>query len=324
MKKTLAIVGASGYIGRHLVAKLVSIPDFQIKVLTRPRSDKGKSMPWPADVEVVEGDLFDPESLSELFSPGCTVVNLVYLWEGGEQANLAIVQNLLEACRSAGIKRLIHCSTAAVSGRVADDRITEKTQCRPITEYGITKLKIEKAITDAADGCFDAVILRPTAVFGPGAEPLKKLTADLLHGSRLINYLKSCLFGRRRMNLVHIGNVVAAIQFLIQHPGPVSGQTFIVSDDESPSNNFLDIERFLMQALGVADYVLPRIPITLGVLSLILKALGRNNINPRCNYFQEKLQGLGFKSPVVFETGLADYAEWRRSAQIGQGDRAAH
>lgn len=312
MNKTIAITGASGYIGRHLIASLASSEDIRVKVLARAQSEKSGTEQWPERVEIVQGDLNDADSLQDLLEPGCTVVNLVYLWDAGEQANLEVIGNLLDACAAAGIGRLIHCSTAAVSGRVADDRITEETPCRPITEYGITKLKVEQMILATAKGRFDAAILRPTAVFGPGAEPLKKLAADLLHGSRWRNYLKSCLFGRRRMNLVHIANVVAALEYLIRREAPVGGEAFIVSDDAAPNNNFADVERYLIDSLGAPAYPLPRLPLPLGLLSLLLRGLGRNNINPHCIYSQDKLEAFGFKSPVEFEAGLADYAAWYR------------
>ncbi len=314
MKKTIAITGASGYIGRYLANALAYDDDFDVRLLSRAQPTETKSR-WPQNIQVVQGDLNDADSLQSLLEPGCTVINLVYLWKGGEQANLAVIQNLLDACLSVRIGRLIHCSTAAVSGRVADDQITEASPCRPITEYGITKLKIERAILAAAKGHFDAAILRPTAVFGPDAEPLKKLAADLIHGNCWRNYLKSCLFGQRRMNLVHIDNVIAAILYLIRFAQPLEGEVFIVSDDANPNNNFIDVERYLIRSFGLPDYPLPRIPLPLGFLSLLLQGLGRNNINPRCNYSQHKLEASGFRSPVDFETGLANYADGCRTQQ---------
>jgi nucleoside-diphosphate-sugar epimerase len=315
MNKNIAIVGATGYIGKHLLASLESFKDIRIKVLARPQPQERNPFQWPEKIEVIQGDLNDVDSLRRLLEPGFTVINLVYLWKGGEQANLAVIQNLVEACLSADVGRLIHCSTAAVSGRIADDQITEATPCRPITEYGITKLKIEQAILAAAKGHFDAVIFRPTAVFGPDAEPLKKLAADLIHGSRWRNYLKSCLFGQRRMNLVYIDNVIAAILYLIRFEKPIEGEVFMVSDDANPSNNFIDVERYLIRSFGLPDYPLPRFKLPLGFLSLLLQGLGRNNVNPRCNYSQNKLEAFGFKSPVDFETGLANYADWYRTHQ---------
>ena len=314
--KTIAIVGASGYIGRHVVAQLLKLGCCRIKVLSRRRDDGLRGDTWPSEVDVVQGDLHDAESLQMFLEPDCTVVNLVYLWNGGELENVAVTRNLLQACKYAQVRRLIHCSTAAVVGRVSDDNVTENTVCRPISEYGMIKLKIEKLIVDAAQEGLDTTILRPTGVFGPGGEPLRKLAGDLVNGSRFRNYLKSSLFSKRRMNLVHISNVVAAIIFLIGRHEHLNGEAFIVSDDGTPSNNFADIERVLMRSLDSANYALPRIPLPLGLLGLMLRYLSRNNINPRCNYAQSKLESLGFKSPVVFEDGLLEYAAWYRSTYV--------
>ena len=314
--KTIAIVGASGYIGRHVVAQLLQLGCYRIKVLSRKRGRDLAADRWPSEVDVVQGDLQDAESLKIFLEPNYTVVNLVYLWNGGETENVAVVRNLLKACQYAQVERLVHCSTAAVVGRVSDDSVTEETVCKPISEYGITKLKIEELIIEATLAGLDTTILRPTGVFGPDGEPLKKLSGDLASGSHFRNYLKSCLFGKRRMNLVHISNVVAAIMFLIDRREHLNGEVFIVSDDGTQSNNFMDIERVLMESLGSANYKLPRIPLPLGLLGLMLRCLGRNNINPRCNYIQGKLENLGFKSPVAFEDGMLQYATWYRSIHI--------
>jgi nucleoside-diphosphate-sugar epimerase len=177
----------------------------------------------------------------------------------------------------------------------------------PTSEYGITKLKVEALLRDESQDGFDLVMLRPTAVFGPGAEPLSKLAKDLLAGRHFRNYMKSCLFGRRRMNLVHIDNVVAAIVFVASQAKAFSGDAFIVSDDDAGANNFRDVESALMRGFGVPDYPVPRLPLPLGLLRVLLLLLGRNNINPRCNYSGQKLQGLGFRRPMSFEAGLAGY-----------------
>jgi nucleoside-diphosphate-sugar epimerase len=269
-----------------------------------------------AFVEVFKGDLQQPESLYGFFEPNCTVINLVYLWGAGEMVNIQVAANLIKACKAAKVKRLIHCSTAAVVGRATDDLITENTPCRPVTEYGMTKLKVDQAIIGAGQGFFDVVILRPTSVFGPEGDPLKKLAGDIIRGSRLGNYLKSCLFGKRRMNLVPVANLVGAIIFMIQREENLGGGVFFVSNDDSSCNNFSDVEKFLMRAFNIGGYSLPRISMPLCVLTMLLKMMGRNNINPRCNYASNKLRNLGFESVVTFETALAEYAAWYRSSQL--------
>lgn len=314
--QVVAIIGASGYIGRHIVDELRRMGGYKIKLLARSLDQNPAVADLDACVEVFKGDLREPESLRGFLEPNCTVINLVYLWRAGEMVNLEVTANLIKACKAAKVKRLIHCSTAAVVGRATDDLITEDTLCRPVTEYGVTKLKVEQAIIGAGQDCFDVAILRPTSVFGPGGDPLKKLAGDIVRGSRFGNYLKSCLFGKRRMNLVSVANVVSAIIFMIQREENLGGEVFVVSDDDSPANNFADVEKFLMGVFKIDGYALPRIPFPLSVLTLLLGMVGRNNINPRCNYASNKLRHLGFERVVTFETALAEYATWYRSSQL--------
>lgn len=312
--KTIVITGASGYIGSHLIAKLVGIGTYRVKILART---KPISNLYPDCVEVVLGDLQVPELLTRLFEPDCTVINLVYMWGADVADNVVVTTNLLELCNAVGVKRIIHCSTAAVVGRVEVNDVTEDTVSNPITEYGKTKLAMEEVIRGAQNFC-DVAILRPTAVFGIDGAPLKKLVSDLVTGNRQHNYFKSCLFGYRRMNLVHIDNVVASICFLIDYREKIDGEIFIVSDDDDINNNFVDVEGFLMERLAIPQYKLPRLFIPLGVLSFVLNRLGRNNVNPRCNYSSKKIMALGFKRPKSFMSGLEEYAEWWRSSGLKQ------
>jgi nucleoside-diphosphate-sugar epimerase len=314
---TVAITGATGYIGKHLVAQLRQRGDVRIKVLSRRTSRGLGNFDFGSNVEVVEGDLHVPASLQNFLEPGCTVIHLAYLQGGGEVENLGATANLLQACRNSNVRRLVHCSTAAVVGRVPDNVITEDTPCNPVSEYGITKLKIEKAVLDAGDGAFDVVILRPTSVVGPEGGSLKKLVADLIARKSIRNYLKACLFGKRRMNLVHVDNVIAAVIFAIEYTGDFGGATYIVSEDDNPKNNFFDVEKFLMCELGRAEYRIPPILLPLELLSFILRALGRNNVNPRCSYDPSKLLELGFQRPLEFENGLKKYSDWYKSVHLG-------
>jgi nucleoside-diphosphate-sugar epimerase len=317
--QTVAIVGASGYIGRRVVDEFLRIGGYKIRVLVRSATQSLNWLDDKTDVDVFEGDLRAPETLHKFLEYGCIVINLVYLWEGGEARNLEIITNLLEACKAAKIKRLVHCSTAAVVGRVTDNLITENTTCRPITEYGVTKLRLENLIIETSQSNFDVVILRPTSVFGPGGAPLNKLARDIVAGNRLMNYLKLCLFGQRRMNLVSVANVVGSIIFFVKHEQDFDGEIFIVSDDDSLINNFSDVENYLTIVLEVEKFRMPRLPLPLGLLAFLLSRMGRNNINPRCNYSSQKLKNAGFEFPVMFETALAEYANWYRTSNSNEG-----
>jgi nucleoside-diphosphate-sugar epimerase len=126
------------------------------------------------------------------------------------------------------------------------------------------------------------------------------------------------------MNLVPIANVVAAIIFLAKFSGRCKGEVFIVSNDDDPRNNFIDVERFLTRHLGAKDCYLPRLPVPLIVLKSLLMLLGRNNVNPCCNFDPGKLRKLGFRNPVSLSDGLAEYAAWFRTLHADErGSKAA-
>lgn len=316
--KTIAITGASGFIGVHLVRALLRAGGYRIRILSRSSQAEARQAAFPADVEIFSGDINDPVSLARFLAPGCTVINLVYLRNESEQRNLVAIGNLLAACKAGGITRLIHCSTADVAGRTPDRRVVESSPCRPRSAYATTKLKIEAAILAVDQDSHEVAILRPTAVFGPGGQNLKKLAHAMVHGNRLTNDLRACVFGRRHMNLVHVDNVVAAIMFLADRVNALSKEVFIVSDDDAVSNNFASVERALMNGFGLQSSRLPRVLLPSWLLSLTLRLLGRSNVNPLCIYDSGKLRSIGFERPVPFDDGLSRYIAWYRSDCLEQ------
>lgn len=310
MNKTIAILGASGFIGRRLVSELVCKDEYRVRVLSRDKLRDLEYRRFGQEVTVFQGSPDDPDSLRNFLVPGCVVINLVYLWDQGEQANLACINALLTACMEAKISRLIHCSTADVAGRVSVDSVNEETTCTPISEYGTTKLKIERIIAEFSQNNFDYTILRPTSVFGIEGAPLKRLINDINTGGFWKNYIKSCLFNRRRMNLVPLANVTSAIVFLIQYVDRLDGAIFIISSDEDPQNNYREIELMCRSLLGVKDYFIPPLPVPLIVLKCLLWIIGRSNINPLLIFDSSKLHELGFKNPTTLIDGLAEYVTW--------------
>jgi len=319
----IAVIGGSGYIGRYLIEELAKTNIYDIKVLTRLLPEKSNAVAWPENVEVIKGDLQDTESLHGFLEPGCTVVNLAYLWHAGESGNLAAMRNLLNACKEVQVRRLIHCSTSIVVGSVSASLVTENTECKPMTEYETTKLKVEHNILDAARRSFDSVVLRPTSVFGPDAPPLRKLTDDLVGGNRYINYLKSCFLGRRRMNLIPIENVIAAILFMIGYQDDINGEIFIVSNDDEVGNNFANIECTLINKLKCKGHIIAPIPLPHFMLTLALKLFGKKAIRSSYDFSPSKLKQFGFINPITFEEGLIEYTDWYQSTFLKPTERAA-
>lgn len=297
--KTVVVIGASGFIGEHLLAVLAGRKDIDVRVLVHRTRAKSQ-----ANIDYIEGDLLKPDSLDVLLSKNCTVINLAYL----ARNNLEAMANLAGAGARNQVHRLIHCSTAVVAGRTKSDSVNETTPSHPASEYQRTKQQIEAILLEMASGNFEVSILRPTAVFGPGGKNLLKLANELRTGNMWVNYVRSCLFNRRSMNLVAVENVVAALVFLLDAE-QVDREIFIISDDEAPVNNYRDVENRLLTIFGMS-YPIPRLPVSVSVLSTFLHLAGRPNTNPSIKYSDQKLAALGFEKPKKLDMAIDDFATW--------------
>ena len=318
--ETIAITGASGFVGQHLMTTLMNHSDCHLRVLVR-----GNQYPrifYSNRVEVIKGDLTREDQLYEFITPGSIVVNLAYLSSNSLSQNLLGARNLMSVCRQSKIKRLIHCSTAAVAGRAKDTIVTEETHCKPLNEYEVTKFEIENELMRGYEKKFELVIIRPTAIYGPGVKNLMKLANELTRGNNFLSYLRSSLFNCRKMNLVSIENVTQAIRYLAFVRNSIDGEVFIISDDEQPMNNYRDVEKCLRRSLNVKDFSIPIIPLPQTFLSTALAALKRSNVNPSRVYSSEKIKLLGFTGNIGIEEGITLFANWYK-AEVLQGKPAA-
>lgn len=307
----LVVTGASSFIGRALLAAVPAGAFPEWRLLAHRRQPEGFAA--ASRLITIAGDLLEPGSLRELVVSDSTVVHLAHLAPPHTaDDHLAGARNLIAACRNAGIRRLVHCSTAVVAGNVPDDVITEATACHPYTEYERVKYRLEQEMREAAAGAHGLAILRPTQVFGPGGRNLLSLAGRILSASGAVNSVYSSLQGRRRMNLVSVYNVAAALSFLATADGGVDQQTYIISDDGEPSNNFRDVERILARELG-RQRPAPLLTLPPRLLSAALRAKGRSNTNPDRIYSDAKLKAAGFAKPWSFEAALADFARWFRA-----------
>ena len=313
----IAITGATGFIGEHLLDRLQNIDDVEIRILMHKNNSISKIN--GNNVKIIYGDLLDSKTLRKFVVPDCIVVNLAYLNGLSKQDNSTAIQNLAEACVKVKIKRMIHCSTAVVAGKAPETNIDENTICQPYDTYASIKLAVERVLLEKYRDQFETVILRPTAVFGPGGKNLLKLANDLIYGNRFINYFKSCLFNYRRMNLVCIDNVVSAIEFFINAEKKIEEKIFIISDDDAFSNNYYSIEKYLLQNFGYNNYLLPIIPLPLIFLNIILRLTRRPFFNINQKYECNKILRFGYKKSISFDDGLFNFADWYKNKLIDIG-----
>lgn len=307
---TIAVTGASGFIGRRLVDRMRRRAGLRMRLLSRRVDD---------DLHV-RGDLLQPDSLSGLITPNASVVHLAYLRRASAADNILAVRNLVDTCLRGGAKRLILCSTADVVGATREVVIDENVRGRPIDEYQRTKVAIEDVVRQAGANGLDVAILRPTAVVGPGGANLCRLAELILERRPVRDFALRSLQGKRRMNLVALDNVVAAIEFLIESDRRVVGETFFVSDDDDPHNDFAGVYRMLGERLLGNPPRLPRLPIPRQLITGMLRTMGRPNWNVARTFDDGKLHRMGFRKPASLPAAIEEFVGWYRS---GGGEPAS-
>lgn len=165
----VAVTGASGHVGINLCRQL-TIQGDEVSVLAHKNFDKLTGL----NVEIIRGDLFDHESLLHLFEGVEVVFHLAAKiaidqkdTDAVFRTNVEGTANVIEACKSAGVKKLVHFST--IHTLQSFDQLNENNPlvARSNFVYEHSKADAERLVVAAAAEGLDAVILNPTAIIGP-------------------------------------------------------------------------------------------------------------------------------------------------------------
>ncbi|WP_395666580.1 complex I NDUFA9 subunit family protein [Methylocella sp.] len=193
----LAVVfGGSGFIGRHVVRALVK-DGWRVKVASR-RPDLAfhlQPIGKVGQIHAVQANLRYPESVAEALRDADAVVNLVgILSPGGEQSFEAVhaegAETVAKAAKAAGAQRFLQFS--ALGADKASGSV-----------YARTKAEGEARVRAAFP---EAVILRPSVVFGPEDQFFNRFAAM----SRFLPFLPLVGGGGTKLQPVFVGDVAAA------------------------------------------------------------------------------------------------------------------
>ena len=257
---TVLVTGATGFIGRHLVPRLLdqSVP---VRVITRDLNRL--PVEWRDRVEVVAGDLIDTE-IQVVATKG---VGLIYNLAGETRdsslmraINVEAVRGLLETAAQVGVKRIVHLSSVGVIGAREAGVVTEDTPCRPQTLYEQSKLEGERIVFEyARSGRIEGVVLRPTIVFGDKNE---RIGDSLLEWLRALLSRRFVFIGKKGVaNYIYVGDVVEALLRLSETS--VIRPAVYIAADSVPMSDFVGA---MAQTLGVAT---PRMRLPVWVASTL-------------------------------------------------------
>ncbi|MDA1349197.1 MAG: GDP-mannose 4,6-dehydratase [Chloroflexi bacterium] len=199
-EKPVVVTGAGGFIGSHLVETLAR-KGSKVKALVRYVGSGAfgwLSRTDPAlgeNVEVIQGNLRDAASVSDLvrdaeivFHLGA-VISIPYSYINPSEVsavNVGGTLNVLNACREAGVGRLIHTSTSEVFGTAQYVPIDEKHPLQGQSPYSASKIAADKLVESYWQSFrLPAVTVRPFNTFGPRQSVravIPTIAAQLLKG----------------------------------------------------------------------------------------------------------------------------------------------
>jgi len=254
--RTAFVTGGSGFVGGRLIQRLIG-DGWTVRALARSGGAAAKVE--AAGAESVRGDLGDAAALTAgargaevAFHAAAKVEDWGDIREF-RRVNVGGTQALLDACRSAGVRRVVHVGTEAalLHGQplvIADERTPLAFHSR--SPYSSTKAEAE-ALVVAARG-IETVVVRPRFVWGRDDTTLIPAMIELVESGRF-RWIGG---GRQLTSTTHLDNCVEGLVLAADRGTP--GAAYFVTDGEPVV--FRDFVSALLASRGVQtpDRSIPR------------------------------------------------------------------
>lgn len=227
---TVFVTGGSGFIGGRLIGRLVA-DGHTVRALAR--SDKASAAVKALGAEPVPGDLSDVDTLVA----ACGDAELAYhsaawtgpggTWAEFTAGNVDGTRNVLDACRTAGVRRLVHVGTeAALMNGQPLVNADETAPLRPDSRapYPATKAAAEQLVR-AATG-IETVVVRPRFVWGVGDTSVMPAVIAVVRAGKF-----AWIGGGKHLTATtHVDNTVEGLVLAAERGMP--GEAYFVTDGD--------------------------------------------------------------------------------------------
>jgi len=303
------VTGGAGFIGCNLVRHILA-KGHDVAVLDNFATGKRENLADVRDrIELIEGDIRD-RALVDRAVDGCAAVfheaalgsvpRSVEDPQTSHDVNVNGTVTVLEAVRSAGVKRIVFAASSSAYGDQAESPKHEAMVPMPISPYAAGKVACEAYMRGyAAVYGLETLSLRYFNVFGPFQDPAGAYAAVIpAFVSRLLRGEQPVVFGdgEQSRDFCYIDNVCEA-NWLAAHAPPEAcrGQALNIACNQRTSlNQILDQLRDLLACDIHAEYQAPRVGDVKDSLAEV--SLARRTI--------------GYDPQILFEEGLARAIEW--------------
>jgi nucleoside-diphosphate-sugar epimerase len=331
--RSVAITGASGFVGRYLVSWL-GAKGFHCRAILR--CEAGAAGLAESET-VVLGEGADDQAWRQALAGTQAVVHLAgrahVMQEASADpaaayhtANVELTRQALAAAAESGCRVFVFASSVKAIGESSERPWTEETVPRPEDDYGRTKLGAEQLVRTLGPRLgMHAVVLRLPLIYGPG------MRANMLRLFAMVERGVPLPFASvsNRRSLLFVGNAAAAIECCLRGRGTGS-ETYHVSDGEDLSTP--DLVQRIATALGRRARLFP-VPTRLLIAAARVTTLlpvwtGMPGFGGALQRLVTSLQvdstrirtALGFDPPYSVAAGLAETAAWYRARSVADTD----
>ncbi|MBI1403493.1 MAG: NAD(P)H-binding protein [Porphyrobacter sp.] len=298
---TLALTGATGFVGSAVVEAALGA-GHQLRALTR------RNQPPREGVEWVRGDLADLPALADLCEGADAMVHVAGLTNTPdpadfEEANVTGTARVVEAMRTAGMKRLVFVSSLAAREP-------------KLSAYGASKARAETVVE--ASG-LDWTIIRPPAVYGPR-------DSDMLDLFRAAKWGVVPLPPGGATSIIHSDDLARLlVTIAVANPAPIAKKIYEPDDGREGGWSHKELAAAIGRAVGRGSVFAPHLPRTVLDLAAATDRLLRGDrakLTPdRVGYmahpnwvarFDRAVPPGIWQPEIAGEEGLKATAEWYR------------
>jgi nucleoside-diphosphate-sugar epimerase len=248
MRQRIAVTGASGFVGRHLLRRAAAEGWESIGIA---RSDAAARLVAEAGGRPALAPALTGDALAGLVDGAVAVVHLAQIGaeRGGDTydaVNVGGTQAVIEACRRAGVPRVVYFSGLGVASYGKVRRCTNR--------YFLSKLTAEVELFRSGLGCG---VFRPSYIVGPGSSFVSSLAREIAAGE--VELPGDATY---RMQPIAVADATAAILAAVALPGPKTVVLDLVGPEPVTCRAFVErVEAALRQGGRGGPYRLHAIPI---------------------------------------------------------------